>query len=48
MPHKKLNLPTKICPTCNRPFSWRKKWAKVWDQVKYCSDACRKRREAAQ
>ncbi len=38
---EKENLPTKICPVCNRPFSWRKKWRKVWDEVKYCSDRCR-------
>jgi Uncharacterized protein conserved in bacteria len=23
-------------------MSWRKSWAKNWDQVKYCSDACRR------
>ena len=39
---KKQHLPTKICPVCNRPFSWRKKWEKVWDEVKYCSDRCRR------
>lgn len=39
---KKQNLPSKICVVCNRPFSWRKKWEKVWDEVKYCSDKCRK------
>lgn len=38
---KKENLPTKTCVNCNRPFSWRKKWAKVWNDVKYCSDKCR-------
>ncbi|MGO4999332.1 DUF2256 domain-containing protein [Oceanisphaera sp. W20_SRM_FM3] len=38
--HKKLNLPTKICPVCLRPFSWRKKWEKNWEQVKYCSKRC--------
>jgi hypothetical protein len=43
MTHNKPNLPTKICPACNRPFAWRKKWAKVWEQVRYCSEACRKR-----
>ncbi|TDO28490.1 DUF2256 domain-containing protein [Sediminibacterium goheungense] len=37
----KAHLPTKICTTCKRPFSWRKKWEKVWDEVKYCSDKCR-------
>jgi hypothetical protein len=38
---KKENLPEKICLVCNRPFTWRKKWEKVWDEVKYCSDKCR-------
>ncbi|MET1054380.1 MAG: DUF2256 domain-containing protein [Pedobacter sp.] len=38
---KKQYLPTKICPVCNRPFTWRKKWEKNWDEVKYCSDKCR-------
>jgi len=38
---KKSNLPEKICQTCQRTFSWRKKWEKVWDEVKYCSDRCR-------
>ena len=37
---KKSDLPTKICPVCNRPFSWRKKWKKNWNDVKYCSKAC--------
>ena len=23
---KKENLPSKICPSCNRSFNWRKKW----------------------
>ncbi|MFK7839261.1 MAG: DUF2256 domain-containing protein [Bdellovibrionales bacterium] len=40
MPHKKQNLPSKTCPTCNRPFTWRKKWEKNWDEVKYCSKRC--------
>lgn len=38
----KENLPTKICATCSRPFTWRKKWEKVWDEVKYCSEKCRR------
>ncbi|MFN3462366.1 MAG: DUF2256 domain-containing protein, partial [Oceanibaculum sp.] len=25
---------------------WRKAWAKNWEQVKYCSDACRARKNA--
>nr|WP_217643735.1 DUF2256 domain-containing protein [Flavobacterium frigoris] len=42
---KKQNLPTKTCLVCQRPFSWRKKWEKVWDEVKYCSDKCRSNRK---
>lgn len=38
---KKADLPTKICPVCNRPFAWRKKWERDWENVLYCSDACR-------
>jgi hypothetical protein len=38
---KKQNLPEKICLHCGRPFTWRKKWAKDWENVRYCSDACR-------
>ena len=37
----KANLPEKPCATCGRPFAWRKKWARDWDNVKYCSDKCR-------
>jgi len=33
---KKTNLPEKICVSCQRPFSWRKKWEKDWENVKYC------------
>ncbi|WP_445385579.1 DUF2256 domain-containing protein [Robiginitalea sp. IMCC44478] len=39
--HIKSHLPEKICPVCSRPFSWRKKWAKDWENVKYCSKRCR-------
>ncbi|WP_133559220.1 DUF2256 domain-containing protein [Pedobacter duraquae] len=37
---KKQDLPTKICPVCNRPFAWRKKWEKNWESVRYCSKKC--------
>ena len=40
---KKNQLPTKICIVCKRPFNWRKKWSKVWNEVKYCSNACKKK-----
>lgn len=42
---KKADLPTKVCACCQRPFAWRKKWAQVWDEVKYCSDRCRHSRK---
>lgn len=41
---KKQHLPEKICVACNRPFSWRKKWEKNWDQVKYCSKKCKQKK----
>ncbi|MCH2191880.1 MAG: DUF2256 domain-containing protein [Gammaproteobacteria bacterium] len=40
MAHKKPHLPEKKCLTCGRPFSWRKKWERNWDEVKYCSKRC--------
>ncbi|MDT7952253.1 MAG: DUF2256 domain-containing protein [Acetobacteraceae bacterium] len=45
---KKADLPTKICLSCARPFTWRKKWRANWDDVRYCSEACRSgRRDSA-
>ncbi|WP_312330928.1 DUF2256 domain-containing protein [Sphingobacterium sp.] len=41
---KKQNLPQKICATCGRSFTWRKKWEKNWEDVKYCSERCKKKR----
>ncbi|MEI6613209.1 DUF2256 domain-containing protein [Polynucleobacter sp.] len=38
----KSSLPSKICVVCKK-MSWRKSWAKNWESVKYCSDACRKK-----
>jgi hypothetical protein len=40
-------LPQKPCQVCGRPMTWRKAWAKNWEAVRYCSDACRSRRNAA-
>ncbi|MBC7933733.1 MAG: DUF2256 domain-containing protein [Rhizobacter sp.] len=42
---KKITLPPKVCVVCNRPFTWRKKWEKVWSGVKYCSDQCRAKKD---
>ena len=38
----KQHLPSKPCTVCGREMTWRKSWAKNWDEVKVCSDACRK------
>ncbi|MBV1775906.1 DUF2256 domain-containing protein [Burkholderiaceae bacterium DAT-1] len=40
--HHKLTLPAKICPACQRPFNWRRKWARDWEHVVYCSERCRR------
>ncbi|MBF56726.1 DUF2256 domain-containing protein [Halomonas sp. FeN2] len=39
---RKQHLPQKICAHCQRPFDWRKKWARCWDEVRYCSERCRR------
>ena len=44
--YSKSNLPEKICQSCNRPFQWRKKWEKCWEEVKYCSDRCKSNRNS--
>ena len=38
----KKNTAKKICPVCEKPFSWRKKWEKSWNEVRYCSEKCRR------
>ncbi len=37
-----MALPTKSCTVCGRTITWRKKWERDWDEVRYCSDACRR------
>jgi hypothetical protein len=31
------------CTSCGRVIEWRAKWARNWDNIKWCSDACRRR-----
>ena len=38
----KSYLPSKPCLACGRAMTWRKHWAKNWDEVRYCSEACRR------
>ena len=30
----------KDCVICGRPFTWRKKWERCWDEVTTCSKSC--------
>jgi hypothetical protein len=39
----KAALPSKPCVACGLAMSWRRRWAKNWAEVKYCSDACRRK-----
>ncbi|WP_145447792.1 DUF2256 domain-containing protein [Gimesia panareensis] len=48
MTHRKSELPEKRCAACGRPFTWRKKWARVWEEVRYCSTRCRRNRKQAE
>lgn len=34
----------KTCVVCGRSITWRRKWARDWEQVRYCSAGCRGRR----
>ncbi|WP_322365186.1 DUF2256 domain-containing protein [Pseudomonas sp. Teo4] len=38
---KKSHLPQKTCVVCGRPFAWRRRWARCWEEVRYCSERCR-------
>jgi hypothetical protein len=42
---RKGDLPRKTCVVCGRPFAWRKKWSRVWDEIQTCSDRCRDERK---
>lgn len=50
MPDRKPNPQTPVvhppqtCAACGRTITWRKKWERDWDHVKFCSDACRAHR----
>lgn len=33
----------KVCAACGRAIEWRRKWADDWENVRYCSAACRRR-----
>ncbi len=33
--------PPKMCLTCGREITWRKKWERSWPEIRYCSSSCR-------
>lgn len=35
---------SKKCAVCGRTMTWRKRWEANWEQVRYCSRACRTRK----
>jgi hypothetical protein len=35
---------TRYCAVCGRRIEWRRRWATVWDEVRYCSGGCRRAR----
>ena len=37
-----MSLPTKTCDGCGRTITWRKKWERDWDSVRWCSERCRR------
>lgn len=39
----KAALPSKTCVACGLAMAWRRRWAKTWSEVKYCSEACRRK-----
>ena len=41
------STPSKICMKCGRRFTWRAKWSKTWDDVRFCSARCRRERLSA-
>jgi hypothetical protein len=38
---------TKTCAVCGRTITWRRKWERDWENVKYCSDKCRGHKPSA-
>ena len=45
---KKGDLPQKICEACKKSYAWRKKWARTWDSIRYCSKRCKSEAKTTQ
>ena len=39
-----MTVPSKPCQSCGRTMTMRKAWADNFDEVRYCSAACRRRK----
>lgn len=37
-------METKICAACGRTMEWRRAWQRDWEERKYCSAACQRRK----
>ena len=46
-PSNTATHPDKTCATCGRTVTWRKKWERDWDNLRFCSDACRTHKPSA-
>lgn len=42
-PQRAVVADAKPCAVCGRIMTWRSKWSRDWEHVRYCSDACRRR-----
>lgn len=38
----------KPCATCGRRITWRAKWRDCWDEVRHCSERCRRNKAGRQ
>ena len=48
MAGQRASLPAeRFCDYCGRRMTWRKAWAAVWPEVRWCSDGCRRRKVTA-
>lgn len=36
--------PTKSCARCGREITWRKRWERCWEEIRYCGERCRRTR----
>lgn len=48
MSNRPMPLPDKTCAACGRRIEWRKKWERCWDDVRFCSDACRRNKPSGE